>query len=79
MSLLETAAVVDISMPFLRACYQLEGDSPLILTAHSVFEKIEIHIRSGFTLCLIRNCAIVAHELIEKRDAVWINNLLDLD
>ena len=79
MSLLETAAVVDASMPFLRACYQLEGDSPLILTAHSVFEKIEMHIRSGFTLCLVRNCATKAHELIIKRETVWINNLLDLD
>ena len=45
---------------------------PLILTAHSVFEKIKMHIRSGFTLSLVHNCAT-------KREVAWINNLLDLD
>ena len=44
-----------------------------------MFEKIEMHIRSSFTLSLVHNYATKAHELIVKREAVWINNLVDLD
>ena len=48
MAILESGIIVDVGLPFLKACYQLEGDSPLILSAYKIFNSLEIHINSTF-------------------------------
>ena len=49
MAILESAVVLDIGLPFIKACYQLEGDAPLILSANKIFEALDKHINSKCT------------------------------
>ena len=41
MAIIESAAISDGLKPFCSACYALEGDEPLILTAYLSIEKLE--------------------------------------
>ena len=43
MAILEASLIVNVGILFCRACYQLEGNSPLILTAHRVFENYPLN------------------------------------
>ena len=45
-AILESATVIDASMLLCKACYSLEGDSPLILSAYRVFDQVELRLES---------------------------------
>jgi len=42
----EMAATVDWGEPFVKACYELEGDGPLALTCYEVIERVRQSVRT---------------------------------
>ena len=68
MAMVEAAAICDFGHPLCTACYTLEGDSPLILSAHSVFSKIDQIIES------IDDFPIPTVEKVIKKAASLIND-----
>ena len=46
---LELAVTIDYGEPFVKACYQLEGDGPLALTCYEVINRVSASIHAAHT------------------------------
>ena len=42
MAMVESAAISDFGKPFCISCYNLKGDSPLLLSAHDVLKNMDL-------------------------------------
>jgi hypothetical protein len=80
MALVESAAIVSIGEDLCKACYTAEGDSPLILTASDIFERLERHLSSDFDLDSCQDAITQAVSLIQscKSPMVEKQNQLNL-
>ena len=64
--MLEIAAVVDYGKCFAESCYNLEGDSAIILKDSAVFERLETTIGTVFPLGKVHKIVDKVLELIMK-------------
>ena len=58
----ELAAIIDIGEPFVKACYYLEGDGPLVLDCYETVDKLLGTIRVDHML----NVIAIVQSLIGK-------------
>ena len=89
MAMVECAAISDFGKPLCIACYSLEGDSPLILSAHDILKRIdhivnaidnhplpsvEKVVEEASTLIQSRHGFLVREAAISKEDYDLIDN-----
>ena len=73
MTILE-AAVVDVGIPFCIACYQLEGDAPLILSSYLVFTKLEAKLNAEEGYTEVRKVLTSVIELLNAAEVPHLSN-----
>ena len=74
MAILEAAMLVDVGIPFCIACYQLEGDAPLILSSYLVFNKLEAKLNAEEGYAEVRKVLRSVIDLLNDAEVPHLSN-----
>ena len=79
MAIVEIAAVAEGVRTFAEACYTLEGDSCLILRALSVFKRMELYIKNGYSTPRLESAVERALPFLQRVESGYIGRVQKAD